>query len=258
MATKTSSLIEVPRIEAYGVGDVNRLRSYVFEGEVDTEIANLGASKPLEDLHKLSGALRDQRFIYETGLRQKKGESVEFPEEALHAGRTTYDLFQERDRGNATDDVCDYDSGDKSLSKEGHASVRWVVHPASFKGGQIKLGGQSEVYHILVPVAINDDLRWVLMTDDGLYRTDTGSPFALGARDQAVESLVKRGYDKELAENEVSRFFGRREGQGMAAVSRWSDEYCGPFDVGADFDPGDWDPILGSFLASRSALKGRN
>ncbi len=252
MTTETASIIQVPRVQAYGLGDLNRLRPFVFEGQAGTEINHLGTSKPLSELHKYSGALRDQRFLYELGLRQKADKPVG-DSESQKAGIVVYDLFQERGRGTATDDACDYNNGDPSLRKEGHASVRWVVHPASIAGGTVELGEQSEVYHILLPIAENDDSRWVLMTVDGLYRTDTGTPFALGKRKQAVQSLMKSGFSEELAENEASRFYGRSEGQGIAAVVRWSYVHGGPFYVYASGVPRGGLPFLGSFLASRSA-----
>ena len=245
----------VPRAELRTVGDVNRLVAPPeFEGYVDIDLRYMGENKPLSELHKYSGALRDQRFLYEIGFRQAIGEKLDLPEDVLKAGNLVYTLFNVIGRGNAANDACDYDNGDRSLRKRKYRSVRWVVNPAGFNdNGEIQINEDpekrpvSEIYNSLVPSS-----GFGVVTMDGMARPDTGTPFATGTRKQALKSIIKSGVPEEHAEKFLYYFSSREYGQGKAAVSRWYyDDHYGSFIVYADNEPRVRSPVLCSFLVSR-------
>lgn len=250
---ETIQRLAVPRVQIYGIGDLNRIAPFTFEGEVGTKIERHG--EQFKDIHAYSGSLREFRGLYEIGLAQEMGQEIDLPAEALEAGRTVYSIFQQRPRGNVTDDACDYNGG-KQLKKarDTDRSVRWIVHPAGFEetpeGWRANLGEHSDVRYILVPKT-----GFVEMTVDGAYRPDTGTPFATNDnRKNAVQTWVKAGIPEEVADREVSYFYSREEGQGTAAVCRWhNDPGNGPFFVCADDEPRGRGSSVGSLLVSRSA-----
>ncbi len=244
---ETASMVTVPKIEIYGVGDLNRLRKFVFEGEIDQQIGNYGS--PLEDIHGNSIALRDEAALWNAYLLSKSGK-LELPEEVR---KTVYSLFESRGYGNVTDDACNYDKGDTCLKKihDTDRRVQWIVHPEFNKEGnawKATLREDSEVHNILVP-----EPGYARRTNDGPYRPDTGTPFeTVRTRAEAEKSWTDKGFDTEFAKEAVSYWHSRNEGEGTAAVFRWYfDEVVGRFIVCANCGPDFRSGAVGSFPASR-------
>ena len=233
-ASAPTSMIIVPEIKIYGVGDSHRLMPFSFEGEIGTQIADFG--KPYNQLHKGSIALRDQATLFQWYLLSELGEAPELPEDVRKA---VYKLFDKMGFGNVTDDACDYSHGEKLRKiKPTDRSVRWIIHPERFEltedGWSAKVGENSYVLHILLP-----EPGYAELTCDGAYRPDTGTPFStVKTRKAAEQSWISRGFSPKFAEKAVSYLHSREEGKGTAAVVRWySDADDGRFSVGADGVP---------------------
>jgi len=248
--TATNSMITVPKIEVYGVGDLNRIKPFEFDGRIETEIYAFG--KSYYELHSDSISLSDEATLFQIYLLSELGENPEIPKDVMYL---IHKLFNTQGYGNVTNDACDYDNGKKLRKvKDTDRSVRWINQPAGFErteeGWRLLLGEDSELYCILVP-----ESGYVELTDNGAYRPDTGTPFStLKTRKEDERSWIKRGFSQEFAEKAVSCFYSREEGRGTSAVVRWFDYTDnGRFNVGADYGPNGRSLGVGSFLASRSA-----
>jgi len=241
--------IEIPKIRIYGVGDLNRLMPFEFEGQVAAEIGSYG--KPLKDIHKGSISLAEEATLFEAYLLSELDEYT--PSEETRG--VIKHLFERMGRGNVTDDACDYDNGDKRMKKARPTDrrVRWIPHPEGFEkadGVWKAIIGEDGFKDILVP-----ETGYVEMTCDGLYRPDTGTPFSTAkSRERAEKSLTDRGFSPDFARKAVSYFYSRNEGEGTAAVVRWfGSADGGRFFVFTDYVPDGRSPSVGSFPASRSA-----
>lgn len=241
--------VEVPKIEIYGVGDLNRLVPFEFEGEIGKEIENYG--EPLIDIHNLSITLRDQATLFQAYLLSELGE-LTLPEDVK--GVLKY-LFEKKGR-NVTDDVCIYGEGIKGMKKvkETDMPVLWVPSPYTVRvtGDERKIEIYGEPHRILIP-----ETGYVEHTVDGAYRPDTGTPFStVPTREEAEESWVKKGFPPEIARKAVS-YFWRMEGKvekGIAFVTRdYYDDEEGPFSITVDYDPWFSSITVGSFFAKRRA-----
>lgn len=245
MTTETGTgMITVPKIKIYGAGDLNSLRMFEYDGEIGSEITDFG--KPYADLQDTI-TLGDQSTLFQAYLLSESGK-LDLPKN-VH-GVLDY-LFKETGKGNVTNDACDYDHGDKSMKKihESDRRVLWKVAPERFEetsDGWKAIGGDE--FTILVPE--DGYVRW---TNDGGYRPDTGTPFETGSKEEAIKSMIDHGIPENVAKRCRSYFLGRSEGNGIAAVVRYSCGVYGPFDVGASWDPSNWGSIVGRFPASRSA-----
>ncbi len=249
MTLKTVQMVEVPRIQAYGLGSVEGLRTsgqYDFEGSVARKIPADSFGKKYKDIHSQSIVLADQAALWNTYLLSKLGKA-DLPKD-LEATLET--MFGNVGYGNVTNDACDYDNG-RSLkkTKDSDRNVRWVKNPVEFKieDDQWKAIGGEEHY-ILIPVSGHVEL-----TNDGAYNPLTGTPFStIDSRAAAEKSWTDKGFDPEFAKLAVSYFYSGEEGQGTSAVDRWySDDDNGRFDVNAIGYPSNRNGSVGSFPASR-------
>jgi len=243
-------MIAVPSIQLYGAGDLRRIAPFGFEGSIGVDITDFG--KQFYQLHKGSITLGEQAALFQAYLASELGQAPALPNEVRGV---LYTLFDKIGRGNVTDDACDYDHGKRLKKvKPTDRSVRWIVHPQGFEGGEdgweAKLGPDSDVYHILLP-----EPGYVERTCDGAYHPKLGVPFStVPRREEAEKSWTDEGFSPSFAKKAVSYFMSREEGEGTAAVIRWylrADR--GRFGVGPYDGLGIWNLGVGSFPASRSA-----
>jgi len=249
-----SETIDVPRIRTYGAGDLRRLQQFSVEGQIASEIDNFG--NQYYRLHKGSIGLNEEAALFNAYLLSELGK-IELPDEVR--GLCDY-LFNQKGRGNVTDDACDYDNGDKGMEKvkDTDRRVRWILRPDEFKHGdkwEAKLGEESDEKFILIP-----ESGYVERTVDGAYRPDTGTPFStVNTRKAAEQSWIDKGYSKDFAEKAVSYFFSREENRGTSAVGRWYyDGDGGRFGVRADGSPVVRVPSVGSLAMSRQPSGARS
>lgn len=205
----------------------------------------------LYKIHEDSITLGDQATLFEAYLLSELGKIELDP----GVKEIVYYIFDTRGRGNVTNNACDYDNGAKlKKDRKSDRSVRWITRPESFERGdngwKAKLGADSDVHEITIP-----ETGYVERTCDGAYRPGVGTPFStVETRKAAKKSWTDKGFSLEFAENVVSSFYSRNEGEGTASVLRWcgSDD-DGRFSVSADDDPDYGSSRVGSFPASRSA-----
>lgn len=157
--------------------------------------------------------------------------------------------FDHEGYGEVTNDACDYNNGDKKMRrvKPTDRRVLWIQKVLGFRrrgiGWQAITGPDSQEYKILVPAS-----GLMELTDDGLCRPDTGTPFStIPDRDKygnqlpekrqmemAIESWTRRGYRFSI----ILFFMSRKEKEGTAIVGRYSiPEYH--FIIDAEGEPDD-------------------
>ena len=230
---RNPEMITTPRISVYGVGDLNRLRRFEFEGEIGREI--IDSDVPASYLVNDTITLADQAALFQAyvGIRQERELDTNDPFEQVL--QYLFDIWKEKT--NVTRDLCDYDNGDRGMRKV-HGTDRRVLWKVI----------REEDYNILIP-----ESGHVKCTNDGLYRPDTGTPFET-TRDmeEAIRSMIDHGIPEELAQKIRSYFWSREEDQGTCAVFRSSGSYInGPFTINACVDFPDRF-VIGRFPAHRS------
>ncbi len=246
MDASTALMIRISRRGIYSPGDTNSLVSRSFDGEVGPEIHHFG--ELYSTLHAGSITLRGQETLFTLYLLSELGDV------ALTDGeqRVLDYLFNHKGRGNVTNDACVYgDAHRQRKAKDTDHPVRWIVRPKEFNdGGEAVPGERSEEYHILLPAS-----GYVECTNDGAYRSDTGTPFStVPARETAEQSWTGRGFSVDFARKAVSYFYRSSNLSGTAAVDRWfyTEDY-GCFNFSADLDPGSSYSSIGSFPAREAA-----
>jgi len=114
---------------------------------------------------------------------------------------------------------------------KGYVTAIWIKYPILHGVGgrwEITDGKHTERIRLLLPPA-----GFVVPTRDGLYRFDTGTPFAtIRKRKKAIREWVKFEYKPEVAEREISYFEPGEPRSGKAAVLRLYNNQ-GPFSISA-------------------------
>lgn len=244
MTTETNTgMITVPKLKIYGAGDLSRLQMFEYDGDISRKITNF--DKTYADLQDTI-TLSDQTTLFQAYLLSESGQ-LDLPDDVL--GVLDY-LFKGKRRGNVTNDACDYDNGDKSMKKvhESDRRVLWKVAPERFEetsDGWNAIGGDE--FSIIIPKD-----GYVIWTNDGGYRPDTGTPFETGSVDEAIKSMIDHGIPDSVAKRCRSCFWSRSEDDGTSAVGRFSSEGNGPFNVIAYRDPSFRHSSIGRFPARRS------
>lgn len=191
-------------------------------GDISVDINNLDSNKPAYKLCRKAPTLAELRALYELGLGVTMEEDVTGLENTVKGALSIYDSIQSmEDKGEWTADGVDYKNGKKHLGvvvPGDYIAVRWVNHPA-FKEGEeddeweVLLSEDSREFHIFLPPD-----GYVIPTMDGLYRPDTGAPFAtVENRKEAIRLIEKSGL---YGENEVS-YWRRAKEIEISAVRRW-------------------------------------
>ena len=222
--------VKIPKIRTYGMGDLNRLLPFEYDGHVGRKITNLGGE--CRNIHRGSVTLVDYATLFQAYLRS------EFPQDNRRHGHEDEELDTlelsddvkellkhsfETFRGIVTNDACDYDNGNKDMKrvKPTDRRVRWIINPEGFEktGSKWSTGDKwsaigGEPHYILLP-----EPGYIELTVDGLLRPDTGTPFStVETKGEAVASFMARKFPYEFARRAVSYFCSRDEEQGTASV----------------------------------------
>jgi hypothetical protein len=209
MIVSRTRMITVPKIQIDGIGNINYAQGFEYEGEIGSRIIDIaGRYSSLQD----TITLVDQVTLFQAYLKLEMGE-MELPEEVC---KVLYRLFKETGKGNVTNDACDYMHGDKGMKKihESDRRVLWRVGIEDFDDDPENvqaIGGEE------FPILIPKD-GYVIWTNDGPYRPDTGTPY-------------------EIARKTRSNFSSGDEGDGIMAVDRYSSKHGGPLSVYAAASP---------------------
>lgn len=154
------------------------------------------------------------------------------PEKAIEAGMMIHkNISNRKGVGEWTNDACDYDNRRAQrgvLTPDDYLHVRWVKHPVFERregGWTASLQESSEELYVDLPPA-----GFVVLTMDGLYRPDTGTPFATEHYPgRVIRQLQEVGLE---GEEYLSFFLPQSRGRGTYAVCRWSlADSLGPFSV---------------------------
>jgi hypothetical protein len=222
--------------------------SRVLGAVLATDIEGLNSNKPAHALCKGSTTLSEATALYELALAiQLDDDLAGVPEKVAMAAGTVYNSIHLRMRaGEWTDDACDWHNIHivrGTVVPKNCVPARWVKHPVferRAEGWQALAGeGSDEMYICLPPEG------FVIPTIDGLYRPDTGTPFATeGDREKAVRLLESAGLN---GRKEVSYFWGKPLYKGgVCAVShRRYPSYYGPFAIHVGAEPDFVDDFVG-------------
>lgn len=236
-----------------------RIPGFIYRGfkfpqaEVATDIEDLNHYEPVHELHKCSTTLAEVRALYEVALAiQQEEDLAGIPEGAVKPALSIYANIHSRNgAGECTDDACDYDNGKWPrgvLVQKDFLPVRWVKHPVlkeKDKCWEALLREDSAEAYIFLPPE-----GFAVPTVDGLYRPDTGTPFATEKdKDKAIRILNRAGLD---GKKEASYFWRIGENKGVYSVTRQNIGYDGPFVVFASIKPGFRDDYIGSRPINRS------
>jgi len=216
------------------------------EAEMARDIDSLRRHKPAYELCEGSATLAEIAVIYELALTAQMGEApIERPEEAAKAALSIYDNIHSRiETGEWTDDAADYHNTRRLrgvIVPENYIPVRWIKHP-SFKKGpsgwEADLREGSEEFYVFLPAD-----GFVIPTIDGLYRPDTGTPFATEEDKGRATMLLERAC---LDGKEASYFWRSHWERGVYAVSRRHYPSHGPFAIHVKAEPDFVDDCIGA------------
>ena len=247
-------------------------RNFKFPGGlVSTQIEYLGREIPAHISRKDSLTLAEERAIYELALAARHGELSKnlssFLSQHVEPNIRIYNNIHETETaGNWTDDAVNYDSPRRKprgvILPKGYTWVQWLKRPSLVRHAEDSKTwltsvevGDTEILEIPLPPT-----GYPIPTMDGIYRPDTGTPFAtvtIHDRKEAIKKWSEAGYDRDTTERELSRFT-RREGdwKGLAAVHRYNGKGLGPFAVYLDDDFDTVHKDVGSrFIARRTDLE---
>jgi len=228
------------------------------EAEVAISIENLGSAESAYELHSSSVTLSEARALYELQLSARMGEDLSaVPDDTLVA--VLQQINPATKAAVWTDDACDYETGRTPrgvLVPTDYMPVKWVKHPILRRHNQgwydvhweVLLSESSEETNIFLPPR-----GFVVPTTDGLYRPDTGTPFATEEeRREAVKLLDAAGLN---GDEEASYFWPKSDKSGVCAVFYQSMPEFGRFAVHADFDPMIANIYIGSRPINRSSAR---
>jgi len=228
-------------------------RGFEFpDAEIATDIEKLTYFDSMHKLHTGGITLAESRALYELALAAQNGEDLPgIPKAAVEGALYIYENIQSRiGMGEWIDDACDYDNGKKPrgvLAPKDFISVRWIKHPIFKKTEKIwetLLHEDSEQAYIFLPPD-----GFVIPTVEGLYRPETGTPFATEKdRKKALKLLNKAGLDNK---KDASYFWRSRRTEGVCCVIRQHIDYYGAFTVLVDADPDFRDEYVGWRLINR-------
>jgi len=161
--------------------------------EVDDMIEHSGCT-PVDALRGGVMTLAEMSALYEIALAGHVERGPVFNssmETALKADTLHSNILSQDSLGEWTDDACDYGSDRRPqgiIVPADFVPVRWVKHPLFVKNGdgwEARMQEGSEECHIFLPPS-----GYVIPTCDGLYRPDTGTPFAtMNDRNKAMDLL---------------------------------------------------------------------
>ena len=166
------------------------------------------------------------------------GEKPQLPAEALEVGRRFYESCQHTetrmDADNFTRDICVYT--DKDVEGETSRSYRfatWFVRP-EFTTDHEDFDECEPIKGTYTRVVRLPPSGWVVMTDNGMYDPETGTPFeTTEKKEDAIASMVSGGISEQFALKNVSSFHPLPECfSGKTYVLRGY-----PFNVVASFEP---------------------
>jgi hypothetical protein len=263
LGVSASDLIRVPRIEMYGVGDLERKEPLVFEGGyIGTDIVDEGKAPSI--LHATSGTLKDMSILYQCFLSRELGQDV--PELPGEVWDVIYYLFNDKTEpyANVTNDfVFTHGLGEREGMRFPRLAT-WCQTP-----GDIYLdihdewatkGSDEVIYRPLPPPG------YTRRTNSGIFHSDSGAPRATArTREAAKLTWTDAGYPGDFADLAVSRFdcglnglsddigidwralFSKRKtGRGCVAHGYINDD-GGRFSIKIDIEPEKVHSGIGSF-----------
>jgi len=259
MSTETGSkavIFEKRKIYPTGT-TVGRARPMELQGEYGPEITQFNEVYSILATLEDTATLGDMAKLFEHYLQSELGVlDLKNEQDTL----LKY-LFAETGKGNVCANAANYSFNDSGLKKihESDRRVLWVVRPEYLDHKNIKGG---EEYPECVPIT-----GWIAFPEDtgkGLFRRTKdgevlGIPeFTVPTKEEAKRTFIDRGFSEKFAENAVSKWYSRGEGDGVSAVVRYSGGRNGQFVANADEHPSDRSSSFGRFPSSRSPSGARH